>query len=480
MARRPFYEPLSTSDRPFLVFESGNCHMHLGGTTIFEPGPLATPGGGIDADRIRTRIASRLHLIPRYRQRLAWVPVEQSPVWVDDEHFNIFYHVRHTAVPHPGTERQLQQLAARIMSQPLDRSRPLWEVWVVEGLEGNRFALLMKTHHAIADGVSGVDLLSVLLSNAPDETIEEPPQWHPRPAPEPRDLLRDEWIRRLRAPLGAWSAVRALVAGGAQVRDRIAQGLTAVWDLVDAGFRLPAETPLNQPVGPHRRLDWLALELADVKAVKNRVGGTVNDVVLATVTGAVRRFLRRRGVDVQQLVYKVAVPVSVRTEVERGTFSNRASAWLAQLPIGERNPLRRYRAIVRTTAHLKESRQELGADVLGQVAEMVGAAFLTLGVRLVSRLAPYNLIVTNIPGPPFPLYLLGARLIAGYPLVPLFEHQGLGIALFSYDGKLFCGLNADWDQVPDLGDFVDALRASFLELADAAAETDARAAASGR
>jgi diacylglycerol O-acyltransferase len=477
---RPFYEPLSTSDRPFLVFESGNCHMHLGGTTIFETGPLATPGGGVDADRIRTRIASRLHLIPRYRQHLAWVPVEQSPVWVDDEHFNIFYHVRHTAVPRPGSERQLKQLAARIMSQPLDRSRPLWEVWIVEGLEGDRFALLLKTHHAIADGISGVDLLTVLLSSTPDELIEEPPQWHPRPNPSPRELVRAEWLRRLRAPLGAWSAARALIEGGAQVRDRIAQGLAAVWELAGAGLRFPTETPINQPVGPHRRLDWLALELADVKAVKNRLGGTVNDVVLATVSGAVRRFLHRRGVDVRQLVYKVAVPVSVRSEDERGTYSNRASAWLAQLPIGERDPLRRYRAIKRTTAHLKASRQELGADVLGQVAEMAGAAFLTLGVRLVSRLAPYNLIVTNIPGPSFPLYLLGARLIAGYPLVPLFERQGVGIALFSYEGRLFWGLNADWDQVPDLGDFVEALRASFLELADAAAATDARAAAGGR
>jgi len=465
---RAYYERLSTRDRPFLLFETPNCHMHLGGTAIFDVGPLLTPEGGIDVERIRARIASRLHLIPRYRQRLAYVPVEQYPVWVDDEHFNLTYHVRHTALPRPGNERQLKALAARIMSQQLDRTRPLWEVWIVEGLEGHRFAMITKTHHAIADGISAVDLLAVLMSLDPDETIEEAPAWTPRPAPEPRQLLRDVWVDRARAPLALASLGRRLVQAPGRVRATVAEGIAAAWGLIGAGFPLPADTPLNRPIGPHRRLDWLTLDLDEVKAVKNRLGGSVNDVALATVTGAVRRFLLGRRVDLAALDYRVVIPVSLRTVDERGEASNRVSAWLTSLPVDEADASHRYAKVRAATAHLRESRQERGADVLGQVAEMVGAAFLTFGVRLASRLAPYHLIVTNVPGPPGPLYLLGARLLAGYPLVPLFENQGLGVALFSYDGKLCWGLNADWDLVPDLHDLVVAVYASFAELRQAA------------
>jgi WS/DGAT/MGAT family acyltransferase len=248
----------------------------------------------------------------------------------------------------------------------------------------------------------------------------------------------------------------------------------AIWELVNAGLPLPASTRLNRRIGPHRRFDWLLLDLADVKAIKNRCGGTVNDVVLATVAGAVRRFLGESGTDVRKLEYRVVVPVSLRSQDERGVINNRASAWLMTLPVGEPDPMRRLAAVQATTARLKASKQALGPEVLGQAVEYAIPGVLTLGVRLTARLHPYHLIVTNVPGPQLPLYFLGARLLTGFPQVPLFEHQGLGIAIFSYCGTLGWGFNADWDLLPDLPRFVDAIRESFHDLQDAAAAEKGR------
>jgi len=244
------------------------------------------------------------------------------------------------------------------------------------------------------------------------------------------------------------------------------ENLAAAWQMISAGLRRPADTPLNRPIGPHRRFDWHSLDLADVKAVKNRVGGTVNDVILATVAGALRRFLQRRGADLET-EYRAVVPVSVRRPAEQGTMGNRVSAWMMSLPIRERDPLQRLAKVSAMTAHLKQSKQAQGIEILTEMAELVDP-ILTLGVRLAARIHPYNLIVTNVPGPQFPLYLLGARMLGGHPTVPLFEYQGLGVATFSYDGRLFWGINADWDLVPDLHDFVAAIAASFRQLHEAA------------
>jgi WS/DGAT/MGAT family acyltransferase len=251
------YDPLPNRDSAFLFFETPTTHMHLGGTAIFAAGPLATRDGGVDIDRIRAHISSRLHLIPRYRQRLAWVPVEQRPVWVDDEHFNLAYHVRHTSLPRPGDEEQLKRLTGRINSQQLDRQRPLWEVWIVEGLEGGRFALVVKTHHCMADGITALEILTVLLSANPDEPLEPAPPWTPRPVPAAAVLLRDEMLRRAAAPLDVLRrATRALRSPG-RTRAELAERLGAVWQTAGAGLPPPAETPLNRPIGPHRRFDWL-------------------------------------------------------------------------------------------------------------------------------------------------------------------------------------------------------------------------------
>jgi WS/DGAT/MGAT family acyltransferase len=469
------YERLPVQDGTFLAFEDPNSHMTIGATLIFEAGPLSTPDGGLDGDRLRTYIESRLQYIPRYRQRLAWVPLEGHPVWVDDEHFTIGYHVRRTALPKPGDERALKRLAARVMSQQLDRGKPLWEAWAVEGLEHGRFALIMKSHHCMTDGVAAVDLATVLLSATPDATIEEAPRWTPRPAPSGGELLRDELWRLGRLPIDAAWAARRLLADRAAVARAIGDGIAPVWELARAGLRRAGDTPFNRPIGPHRRIDWRALDMARVKEVKNRLGGTVNDVALATVAGALRRFLRRRRVPLERLDFRTVVPVSVRGSEERGQMNNRASAWILALPVDERDPRRRHARVRETTEHLKRTRQARGVQILGDLAELAGSlTFLHLGIRLMQLVNPYNLIVTNVPGPPVPLYLLGARLVAGYPMVPLFENQGLGVAVFSYDDTLSFGFNADWDLVPDLHHFASDVEASFEELHAVATTTELR------
>jgi WS/DGAT/MGAT family acyltransferase len=464
------YDRLSAQDRSFLDLEGPTTHMHVAGAFLFEKGSLATPSGGVDVDAIRDYVASRLHRIPRYRQRIAWIPIENHPVWVDDDRFNIHYHVRHTALPAPGDERQLKRFCGRVLSQQLDRGKPLWEIWVVEGLEHDRFALVTKTHHCMVDGVSGVDLLAVLLSPTPEKEHDPAPGWYPNPVPGAGELLRDAMLRRLGMPLAlAGATVRALrdpaaaLAGARDAFGGLGQALTSA-------LSPAADTPLNRPIGPHRRFDWVGFDIAAVKRVKDRLGGTVNDVVLATVAGAVSRYLEQRGVPrsrQRELDFRAFCPVSVRADHERGTLGNRVSS-IAALPIAEGDPRERLARVREITSSLKQSKQALGAEVLTSVSEWTAPTLAALAARLAFRNRLSNLVVTNVPGPQIPLYLLGARMIETYPMVPLFESQGLGIALFSYAGGLYWGFNADWDQFPDLHDFVVAIDQSFCELSEAA------------
>src|SRR5438132_4604519 len=262
---RPYaYDRLSFLDNSFLITESPTNHMHVAGTASYEAGPLRRPDGGIDIDRIRDYVASRLHLIPRYRQVLAWTPIEGHPVWVDDAHFNIDYHVRHTSLPRPGDAQQLKRLSGRIMSQQLDRSKPLWEMWIVEGLEGGeRFAVITKVHHCMIDGMSSVDLLEVLLKSQPTDTIEPGPRWIPRPAPRPRDLLWAEAVRRASMPFDLVRGFRRFLAEAEDPRSDLRAMLRAVRDTVRSTLRQVSDTPPNKPVVPHGRFDWLAMDLAE-------------------------------------------------------------------------------------------------------------------------------------------------------------------------------------------------------------------------
>jgi diacylglycerol O-acyltransferase / wax synthase len=473
------YERLSVLDRTFLDFENPNHPQHVGAVLLLDAAPLRHPEGGVDAERIRTHVVGRLHRIPRYRQRLAWIPLENHPVWVDDDTFNIHYHVRHTALPRPGTERQLKRLVARIVSQRLDFGKPLWEMWVVEGLEGDRVVLITKTHHCMVDGIAGVDLLTLLLSPDPEENFEEEtPKWLPEKAPGPIDLIRSELWRRAGMPFRAAQGAARALSQPERTFDELREQATALGETLAAGLRPASETPLNRPLGPHRRFDWTRFELARVKAVKNRLGGTVNDVVLATVAGALGAFLERRGVTramQRRMDLRAMVPVSVRSTAQRGTPGNQIALWAASLPVGELDPRRRLGAVHEITERLKRSKQAMGAGVLAAVSEWTVPNLLSVASRAAYRNRAANLVVTNVPGPQIPLYLLGARLLEAYPLLNLLTNQSVGVALISYDGGLHWGLMADWDLVPDLHDFVELLEASFEELC-VAAELEAPAA----
>jgi diacylglycerol O-acyltransferase / wax synthase len=326
--------------------------------------------------------------------------------------------------------------------------------------------MISKIHHCMVDGMSSVDLLNVLLAPTPQEDFEPPVEWFSRPSPTAMELLRDAAYRYATLPLELSRNVQALVRQASDPRSDVRARLRAARDTLSSGMQSPSTTPLNQPIGPHRRFDWLAMDLERVKAVKNRLGGTLNDVVLATVAGAVRLFLMRRRIQVQDLDFRVMAPVSVRNEAERGSLGNRVSAWMVPMPLGEHDPRQRLAKIRETTSALKESKQAIGAEILSAVGEWTPSTLLSLASQLATRRLPFNLVVTNVPGPQVPLYLLGARMLDNYGLVPLTDNLCLGVVLFSYAGKLCWGFTVDWDLIPDLHDFVLDVEASFRELAE--------------
>jgi diacylglycerol O-acyltransferase len=463
------YERLTALDNSFLLLEKPNSYMHVASTFIFDVGPLRRPEGGVDMEAVRSATEGLLPRIPRYRQKLKYIPLERHPVWVDDDRFNLDYHLRHTALPKPGSIAQLKALSARIMQQHLDRSRPLWEMWIVEGLEGDRFALISKVHHCMIDGVSGVDLMNAQLKTTPDREIPDLLPYFPRPAPSGLELLRHELLRRAALPLSAFRDVRDFVREAEDARVEIAVRLRALAETLGTTLRRASDTPLNRPIGPHRRFDWMSMEVAEIKDVRRGLGGSLNDVVLTVVTGAVRRFLERRGVSPRGLDFRVMAPVSVRSEGQRGQLGNRVSAWMIDLPVSLPDPRQQLERIAARTRELKESKQAVGADVLTAAADWTPSTLLALGARNATRLLPFNMVVTNVPGPQVPMYLLGARMTEAYPHVPLTDRLGLGIALLSYDGRIGWGFNADYDVVPDLASFVGDVKASFHELREAAA-----------
>jgi WS/DGAT/MGAT family acyltransferase len=460
------YERLSAQDNSFLVAEHANAPLHIAAVAIYEQSAVASRDGGVDIRKFKQFIEARLHEIPRYRQKLMWVPVENRPVWVDDPHFSIDYHIRHAALPRPGGVEELKKLTARITTRTLDRSRPLWELWVIEGLDGDRFATVSKIHHCMIDGVAGADLAQILNSPFDDVEIPEPRPFMPREAPTETELLMDAVQRVAGIPLRAVRGLAALPKEVPNLREEVETRVRALGDILGQAVMRSSRTPLNGRLGPHRRVDWLTLPLDDVKAVRRSLDCTVNDVVLSTVTGAVRHYLFRRGVDPRGIDFRVSAPVSMRSDPEKGRMGNRVSAWILRLPIESESPVAWVEGVKSRTRELKDSKQALGVEMMMQAAEYAPSSLMALGARVAS--GPINMIVTNVPGPQFPLYTLGARLLEMQPLVPLLDGTGLGIALFSYDGKLHVGLNADYEIVPDLGTFTALFAQSFLALADAA------------
>ncbi|MBW2499837.1 MAG: wax ester/triacylglycerol synthase family O-acyltransferase [Deltaproteobacteria bacterium] len=465
---QPYYDRLSAMDASFLVLEKPESPLHVSATLIYEAGPLATAEGGIDVAAYRAATEAVLHRIPRYRQKLAWIPVVGHPVWVDDPEFNLDYHVRHTSLPRPGSEEQLKRLSARIMAQPLDHSKPLWEAWVVEGLEGDRFAVISKIHHCMVDGMAGNDLAQILHSTDPDERPRaQAPHWTPRKAPTPAQLMSDELGRYLSLPRRATRGFREATAELRELGQEIGARARSIRQTMSSMQEAPSKTPINEPIGPHRRFDWRDMPLDRVKQVRRALGCTINDLVLATVTGAVRDFLAKRGQKLEDLDFRISAPVSIRSDRDR-EMGNRVSQWLVQAPVDEPDVMKRVEKIRAATEELKASKQALDADLIMQIAEWTPTILLSLASRAASGSAPYNMMVTNVPGPQQELYLLGARLQSLYSQVPIAADAALGVALVSYAGKLCWGFNADLEIVPDLELFANAIESSFSEIAAAA------------
>jgi diacylglycerol O-acyltransferase len=459
---------LTAVDASFLHQEKQASHMHVGALVLFE-GPPPTQDEFIEA------IRSRLHRVPRYRQKLAFPRFEMGrPFWIDDPRFNLEYHVRHTALPPPGSTDQLRRLAGRIFSQRLDRSKPLWELWLVQGLEDGGFALISKTHHSMVDGIAGVDISTVLfdLARHPQEQEQEQEQdvdgWTPMPEPSDADLVAEGVKGLVRTPADlAGRALGALSRPGRTAGDlrEIVEGLGEVaW----AGLNPAPDVPLNVPIGPHRRVWWVRSRLDHFKQIKNSLGGTVNDVVLAVVAGALGRWLRSRGIRTEGLELRALVPVSIRAEDERGQLGNRIAAMRGPLPVYEEDPVRRLQLVREAMEGLKESKQALGAEVISGLQDFAPPTLLAQASRLNFSTRLFNLIVTNVPGPQFPLYMLGREMLEIVPIAFLPENHALAIAIMSYNGKMDFGLLADYDAVPDIETIGRLLEESLQELLDVA------------
>jgi diacylglycerol O-acyltransferase / wax synthase len=458
---------LTPVDASFLHQEGANSHMHIGGLTLVE-GPPPT------MEEFLEQIRRRLHLVPRYRHKLAYTALDSGrPVWVDDPTFNLDYHVRHTALPAPGTWDQLQDLTARIFSQQLDRSKPLWEMWLIEGLEDDRFALITKTHHSLIDGIAGVDLATVLFDVSPD-----PPQiphsgkaWEPHPEPSTASLLAAGATGAARTGIALMEGAMEALAHPERAMARAREVAEGLGELVWAGLNPAPETPLNVPIGPHRRFVGVTATLDDFKTVKNAFGGTVNDVVLAIVAGALRSFLISRGRRTEGVEMRALVPVSVRTEDDQGTAGNRIVVMRGALPIYIADPLNRLRFVSHAMDGLKESKQALGAEVIAGAQNFAPPTILAQASRLNFSTRLFNLIVTNVPGPQFPLYVLGREMIAAIPVAFLPERHALAIAIMSYNGQMNFGLLGDFDALPDIDVIGENIGAELANLVSLARET---------
>jgi diacylglycerol O-acyltransferase len=452
------YERLSYESAALLAGETSRHVAHAATTLVFEAGPLARPNGGVDFAAIRSAIESRLHLVPAYRRKLRRVPIENHPVLVDDREFNLDYHLRHTGIAQPGEIAQVQNVVARLQAQRLDRSRPLWECWLLEGLSGGRFALVMKQHAVLAEA-SG-DLMQALLSPDPDESFDAAPPFVPRPMPSAAELVRDEVVRQLRLPQKALARLREFARESDSFGRELAQRAQAVANLLGYSIRELHDTPLSGEPGPHRRFETLVIPLADAQLVHHQLGGSVHDVLLAAVAGAIGAYFRARYMNPAVLDFRAAVPVSLRS----GDKNEGVGEWILDLPIWERDPARRLEQIRRKTEELNRERPALGARTLNSVAKWTSSRLLAQGVRAISERTPVSVRIANVPGPQAPVYLRGAKLIEAYGTVPLARSGGLGIAMLSYDGKLCVGVNADYDRVVDLGAFTKLLAESLREL----------------
>jgi diacylglycerol O-acyltransferase len=452
-------QTMSPLDASFLHIEDAVTHMHIGSVGIFE-GPA--PG----REDVRAAIAARLPQVPRYRQKVRFVPLALGrPTWVDDPYFNLDYHVRRTALPSPGGDEELRDLVGRVMSQQLDRTKPLWELWVAEGLDDGRWALISKTHHCMVDGVSATDLLSVILSQERQPAPDPVEDWRPGPEPNSAELVAHSLALRAASPYEAARTVLSVARGPRRaVRKAVetTRGMANFRTLLGPG----SASSLNGPIGPHRRWSWARARLSDIKQVRQAHGGTINDVVLAVITGGFRELLLSRDDEVEGRVIRSLVPVSVRAEAERGTYNNKVSAMFAELPVGLEDPLERLASVHEQMQSLKQSGQAVAAERLTALGGFAPALLLALAGRVGTRLpqSAVNTVTTNVPGPQQPLYLTGRRMLEAFPFVPLGGYVRIGIAIFSYDGGINFGVTGDADTAPDIDVLCQGIERGVAEL----------------
>ena len=458
------YERLTAADTVFLRIETPHEPQHVGSLSVIEGGPLRDDEGRIRFDELRDHVERRVHRVPRLRQRVMEVPYNQArPVWVDDEHFDIGYHVRLTALPRPGDDDQLAELMGRLQSLALDRARPLWEMWFVDGLADDHVGMILKIHHALGDGIANVDLALALIDLEPDPPADEPsPEWTPQPAPLPNDLLVDAVREQMARPA---QLARSMLDTLRDPRPAI-ESVTNVGRTVASFLAKPPPAPWNVPVSPHRRWVTASVPLKGVRAVRKRHTVSINDVVLAACSGALRTFLLEHGdTDIEHRVIKAMVPVSLRGQEQHGeTLGNLVSLIIVELPVDEPDPVVRLERIHTITSELKGSGLIDGAHRILDLADAITPLAGPL-TRYVSRTIPMNLVITNIPGPPVPLYLRGARFLRVFPYVEVIDNEGLTIAVVSYDDQLHFGITSDRDVMPDLGAVAASIEHEFAVLA---------------
>jgi WS/DGAT/MGAT family acyltransferase len=461
---------LNPLDVSFLYLEGRTTPMHVGGLAVFEP-----PSEGFDYDTFVDLIEHRISLVPRYRQKVRSIPGHlANPVWVDDADFDLGYHVRRSALPRPGSDEQLRELVARVQSRALDRNRPLWEMYLVEGLAGGRFAVIHKTHHAMVDGISAVDIAQVILDTTPVPREIPEDLWMPRPEPGSASLLIDAVTDLIRRPTAVADTVRIGLADARNVASQVSGAVTGVLSAARIVARPAPDSPLNSAIGSQRRFAVARTELEDYKKVRKYRGGTVNDVVLATVAGAIRGWLLSRGEPVTpSTTVRAMVPVSIRGDSDSGPPGNRVSSYLVDLPVGEPNPMVRLSQVSYAMKAHKESGQSVGAEALVALSGFAPPTLHALGARAANSFTRrlFNVVITNVPGPQFPLYASGARMLEIFPVIPLATGQAVSIGLTSYDGGVFFGLNADRDAMHDvevLGSLIEESLGELIAVASSA------------
>ncbi|HEX3824719.1 MAG TPA: wax ester/triacylglycerol synthase family O-acyltransferase [Mycobacteriales bacterium] len=457
-------ERLSALDVSFLYMETATTAMHVGGVARFEP----PAGEAFDYDALCALVSRRIGLVPRYRQKVRWVPGHlANPVWVDDDDFDISYHVRRSALPKPGTDDQLRQLVGRLMSRQLDRNRPLWEMYLVEGLADGRFAIITKTHHAMVDGISAIDIGTLILDLEP--TPRETPEdfWVPEPEPSRLDLVTGALVDTLRRPTQVLDTVSSGVTDARATAARVLGALGGVAAVARISLKSAPDSPLNTEIGEQRRFGMAATSLDDYKRIRKTHGGTVNDVVLATVAGALRIWLLTRGESVvPSTTLRAMVPVSVRSGSQGGALGNRVASLFVDLPVGEPRAVMRLHQVSYAMKGHKESGQAVGAEALVRLTGFAPPTIHSAAARLASGLTRrlFNVVVTNVPGPQFPLYAAGAQMVDCYPVVPLAKGQAVTIGLTSYNGGVYYGMNCDRDSMPDVDVLASCIEESLAEL----------------